>query len=210
MPVTQYKKVEKEFADRIGSALRRLFKSILALFNRPRLRLSARFTAMLIPHSESRVFVFQISRFTIMFVLFTLLVIIIGFFILAGYFPAERVSLSVTSHSIERQLEEAKQALKQLVTEKSEIDTVLRSDRKVVTSIYNNQIRQITQLVGSNFFWGYVSGVLSSLTVYFLTTLPRIFSKKKKKMSKVSGIEEAIRILEKEKQAAEGQIRVNR
>jgi mRNA-degrading endonuclease HigB of HigAB toxin-antitoxin module len=136
---------------------------------------------MVIPHSErGQIFNFQISLFSLIFIFFVILLPIVGFLILAGYFPAQKASLSLTSYTIEKRIEIAKQTLKQLETEKAEIDNVLKSDRKVVNSIYGNQIRLISQLIGNNFIWGYISGVLSSITGYYLTILlSRIFSKRK-------------------------------
>jgi murein DD-endopeptidase MepM/ murein hydrolase activator NlpD len=45
-----------------------------------------RFTVMLIPHSEKKIFNFQISFFTLIFVTFTLGIILVGFFLLATNF----------------------------------------------------------------------------------------------------------------------------
>ena len=85
MPVTQYKKVEKQFADRIGSWLRRIWVSILNLFKYVMQKGKQRFTVMLIPHSEKKIFNFQISFFTLIFVTFTLGVVLVGFFLLATH-----------------------------------------------------------------------------------------------------------------------------
>jgi murein DD-endopeptidase MepM/ murein hydrolase activator NlpD len=86
LPVTQYKKAEKEFADRLGSWLRRFWVSIVNFFKMIMVRGKQRFTVMLIPHSEKKIFNFQISFFTLIFFTFTLSVILIGFFLLATNF----------------------------------------------------------------------------------------------------------------------------
>ena len=83
MPVTQYKKVEKQFADRFGSWLRRIWVSILSFFKYIMQKGKQRFTVMLIPHSEKKIFNFQISFFTLIFVTCTLGVVLVGFFLLA-------------------------------------------------------------------------------------------------------------------------------
>ena len=83
MPVTQYKKVEKKFADRFGSWLRRIWVSILSFFKYVMQKGKQRFTVMLIPHSEKKIFNFQISFFTLIFVTCTLGVVLVGFFLLA-------------------------------------------------------------------------------------------------------------------------------
>ena len=86
MPVTQYKKVEKEFADRMGSWFRRIWVSIGNFFKYIMVKGKQRFTVMLIPHSEKKIFNFQISFFTLIFVTFTLGIILVGFFLLATNF----------------------------------------------------------------------------------------------------------------------------
>jgi len=83
LPVTQYKKVEKQFADRFGSWLRRIWVSILSFFKYIMQKGKQRFTVMLIPHSEKKIFNFQISFFTLIFVTCTLGVVLVGFFLLA-------------------------------------------------------------------------------------------------------------------------------
>jgi len=67
LPVTQYKKVEKEFADRIGSWFRRVWASLGNFFKHIMVKGKQRFTVMLIPHSEKKIFNFQISFFTLIF-----------------------------------------------------------------------------------------------------------------------------------------------
>ncbi len=88
MPVTQYKKAEKEFADRVGGSLRRAWSSLLAFFRLVVQKGRQRFTVMLIPHSEKKIFNFQISFFTLVFVTFTLSVVLVGFVVLATHFTA--------------------------------------------------------------------------------------------------------------------------
>ncbi|HTO23501.1 MAG TPA: hypothetical protein VMQ10_13590 [Spirochaetia bacterium] len=86
MPVTEYKKAEKEFADRIASWFRRAWISIGNFFKYIMVKGKQRFTVMLIPHSEKKIFNFQISFFTLIFVTTTLGIILIGFFLLATHF----------------------------------------------------------------------------------------------------------------------------
>jgi murein DD-endopeptidase MepM/ murein hydrolase activator NlpD len=88
VPVTQYKKAEKEFADRVGGFLRRAWSSLLAFFRLVVQKGRQRFTVMLIPHSEKKIFNFQISFFTLVFVTFTLSVVLVGFVVLATHFTA--------------------------------------------------------------------------------------------------------------------------
>lgn len=88
VPVSQYKKAEKEFADRLGGWLRRAWSSLAALFRFVVQKGRQRFTVMLIPHSEKKIFNFQISFFTLVFVTFTLSVVLVGFIVLATHFTA--------------------------------------------------------------------------------------------------------------------------
>jgi murein DD-endopeptidase MepM/ murein hydrolase activator NlpD len=86
LPVTEYKKAEKEFADRIASWFRRAWISIGNFFKYIMVKGKQRFTVMLIPHSEKKIFNFQISFFTLIFATFTLGIILVGFFLLATNF----------------------------------------------------------------------------------------------------------------------------
>ncbi len=103
MPVTQYKKVEKQIADRFGSWLRRIWVSILNVFKYVMQKGKQRFTVMLIPHSEKKIFNFQISFFTLIFVTFSLGVVLVGFFLLATHYTytnekITRVSLDLQNN----------------------------------------------------------------------------------------------------------------
>jgi murein DD-endopeptidase MepM/ murein hydrolase activator NlpD len=86
LPVNQYKKVEKEYADRIGAWFRRIWVSLENLFKYIMVKGKQRFTVMLIPHSEKKIFNFQISFFTLIFATSTLGVVLVGFFLLATNF----------------------------------------------------------------------------------------------------------------------------
>jgi murein DD-endopeptidase MepM/ murein hydrolase activator NlpD len=88
VPVVYYKNAEKEFADRFGGWLRRAWSSFVAFFRMVVQKGRQRFTVMLIPHSEKKIFNFQISFFTLVFVTLTLSVVLIGFVVLATHFTA--------------------------------------------------------------------------------------------------------------------------
>ena len=103
MPVTQYKNVEKQFAGRFGSWFRRIWVSMGNFFKRIMQKGKQRFTVMLIPHSEKKIFNFQISFFTLIFVTITLGVVLVGFFLLATNFTytnekITKVSLDLQSN----------------------------------------------------------------------------------------------------------------
>jgi murein DD-endopeptidase MepM/ murein hydrolase activator NlpD len=101
LPVTQYKKVEKQFADRFGSWLRRIWVSILNFFKYIMQKGKQRFTVMLIPHSEKKIFNFQISFFTLIFVTVTLSVVLVGFFLLATNFTYTNEKITRVSQDLQ-------------------------------------------------------------------------------------------------------------
>ncbi len=100
MPVTQYKKVEKDFADRLGAWFRRFWVSLANLFKYIMVKGKQRFTVMLIPHSEKKIFNFQISFFTLFFVTLTLGIVLIGFFLLATNFTYTNEQLTQTTQAL--------------------------------------------------------------------------------------------------------------
>jgi len=101
LPVTQYKKVEKQFADRFGSWLRRIWISVLNFFKYIMQKGKQRFTVMLIPHSEKKIFNFQISFFTLIFVTVTLGVVLVGFFLLATNFTYTNEKITKVSQDLQ-------------------------------------------------------------------------------------------------------------
>jgi murein DD-endopeptidase MepM/ murein hydrolase activator NlpD len=100
VPVTQYKKAEKAVADRIGTWLRVLWSSILASFRFVIQKGKQRFTVMLIPHSEKKIFNFQISFFTLIFVSSILIIILLGFFVLATHFTSTNERITKVSEEL--------------------------------------------------------------------------------------------------------------
>ena len=101
MPVTQYKNVEKQFANRLGSWIRRIWVSIANLFKYVMQKGKQRFTVMLIPHSEKKIFNFQISFFTLIFVTITLGIVLIGFFLLATNFTYTNEKITKVSQDLQ-------------------------------------------------------------------------------------------------------------
>ncbi len=100
MPVSQYKKAEKEVADRIGNRFRLLWSSLLAFFKYTTLKGKQRFTVMLIPHSEKKIFNFQISFFTLIFISSVLVIILVGFFVLATHFTSTNERITLVSEEL--------------------------------------------------------------------------------------------------------------
>jgi len=101
LPVSQYKKVEKQFADRFGSWLRRIWVSILNFFKYAVQKGKQRFTVMLIPHSEKKIFNFQISFFTLIFVTLILGVVLVGFFLLATNYTYTNEKITRVSQDLQ-------------------------------------------------------------------------------------------------------------
>ena len=119
MPVTEYKKAEKEFADRIASWFRRALISIGNFFKYIMVKGKQRFTVMLIPHSEKKIFNFQISFFTLIFVTLTLSIILVGFFILVTHFTytnEQNVRLTQERDANEKTLTSLKDEIVRLYT----------------------------------------------------------------------------------------------
>jgi murein DD-endopeptidase MepM/ murein hydrolase activator NlpD len=100
VPVTQYKKAEKEVADRIGKRFRIVWSSIRAFVKYVLQKGKQRFTVMLIPHSEKKIFNFQISFFTLIFLSSVLLVVLVGFFVLATHFTSVNEKITEVSEEL--------------------------------------------------------------------------------------------------------------
>jgi murein DD-endopeptidase MepM/ murein hydrolase activator NlpD len=85
-PVHQYKKLENELVNSLEKRWRLLWQSLSTFFKRVYQKGRQRFTVMFIPHSEKRIFNFQISVFTLFFVLSLMTVVLVGFTVLATHF----------------------------------------------------------------------------------------------------------------------------
>ena len=85
-PAHQYKKLENEIVDSLGKRLRVFWQGFLVFFKKVHQRGKQRFTVMFIPHSEKRIFNFQISVFTLIFIVFLLSVLLISFIGLTTHF----------------------------------------------------------------------------------------------------------------------------
>ncbi len=117
MPVSQYKKVEKEYADRASAWLRRFWVSLGNGFRYVMVKGKQRFTVMLIPHSEKKIFNFQISFFTLIFLTFTLGIVLLGFILLSTNFTytnEQNVRLAQDVDTYERTLADLKDQIAQI------------------------------------------------------------------------------------------------
>ena len=130
LPVNQYKKVEKEFADRIGAWFRRIWVSLGNLFRNIMVKGKQRFTVMLIPHSEKKIFNFQISFFTLIFATFTLGIILVGFFLLATSFTYtndQNASLTRSVDTYEKTLASLRDQIAEIRTAGKHLQTAVDS-----------------------------------------------------------------------------------
>jgi murein DD-endopeptidase MepM/ murein hydrolase activator NlpD len=85
-PAHQYKKLENEVVNGLQKWLRQRWQALAAFCKRVYQKGRQRFTVMFIPHSEKRIFNFQISVFTLIFVISLMGLVLAGFIVLATHF----------------------------------------------------------------------------------------------------------------------------
>ena len=100
VPVTQYKKAEKEVAERLGKGLRLVWSSFIAFWRYVAQKGKQRFTVMLIPHSEKKIFNFQISFFMLIFLSSLLVIVLAGFLVLATHFTSTNERITKVSDEL--------------------------------------------------------------------------------------------------------------
>lgn len=153
-PVNQYKRVEDEFVDRVGKKVRKAWGGLLSFFKLVIQKGKQRFTVMFIPHSEKRIFNFQISVFTLIFLFFILSVLILSFFGLSTHF-------SSTNKRIVEVTENLAESETSLESFKDEIVSL----RKVINS-FKAKMDDVLDVIGTegakNFLEKGVGGELSS------------------------------------------------
>ena len=86
MTVAQYKKLENQFSQSLGLWLRRTWVRLFETFLQGIRKGKQRFTVMVIPHTENRIFNFQISFFSLIFFTCLIGVIVAGFGLLISHF----------------------------------------------------------------------------------------------------------------------------
>jgi murein DD-endopeptidase MepM/ murein hydrolase activator NlpD len=153
LPVTQYKKAEKELADRMASWFRRIWVSITTFFKHMMIRGKQRFTVMLIPHSEKKIFNFQISFFTLIFLTLTISIILVGFFLLATNFTfinKQNVRLTQERDANEKTLTSLKDEIAAIRTTGKHFKTSIDSALSAATNLDTN-IAASANVVASSF-----------------------------------------------------------
>lgn len=131
-PVNQYKRVENEFIEQARKKTRKAWDRVIGFFKLVIQKGKQRFTVMFIPHSEKRIFNFQISVFTLIFLFFILSVLVLSFFGLSTHFTStnKRIvevseNLSESEASLESYKDEIVSLRKILKDFKGRMDDVL-------------------------------------------------------------------------------------
>ncbi|MBN1525593.1 MAG: M23 family metallopeptidase [Spirochaetales bacterium] len=82
-PVHNYKKIENNLIGSVGRSLRTVTQAIINFFRRIHHTGKQRFTVMFIPHSEKKIFNFQISIYSLSFFLVLVVMIVVVIFFLS-------------------------------------------------------------------------------------------------------------------------------
>jgi murein DD-endopeptidase MepM/ murein hydrolase activator NlpD len=136
--VSEYKKLEKRFFSYLKTHLLFLKRVIVYSYKRFVQKGKEKLTVMLIPHSEKKIFNFQISLFTISFLVMILAGIIVTFFI-----STSRYTLT------KKEMEEMKSSQDGNITALQLFQEEISSLDKEVLE-YKNNIKDIIQLLGAN------------------------------------------------------------
>jgi murein DD-endopeptidase MepM/ murein hydrolase activator NlpD len=136
--VSDYKKVEKRFFTWLNTQLLFLKRWIIYSYKRFNQKGREKLTVMLIPHSEKKIFNFQISLFTISFIILTLSGIIITFFITTSRYSITRREVEALQESQEGNVT----ALRLLKKEITSLDSTMEE--------YKNNIKDIIKLLGAS------------------------------------------------------------
>jgi murein DD-endopeptidase MepM/ murein hydrolase activator NlpD len=154
-PAHQYKRLENEIVNTLEKRLRLRWQALLAFFRRIYQKGRQRFTVMFIPHSEKRIFNFQISVFTLIFVISLMAVVLAGFIVLATHFTGTNdryVKISRSLNASESSLESYKDEIIEL---------------RKVSKDFKGKMEEVLSVVGTedaaNYMEKGVGGELSNL-----------------------------------------------
>jgi murein DD-endopeptidase MepM/ murein hydrolase activator NlpD len=100
LTVAQYKKLENQFAQSLGLWLRRTWVRLFEAFLMGMRKGKQRFTVMIIPHTENRIFNFQISFFSLIFFTCLIGVVLTGFALLVTHFRPMNERLQQVSQDL--------------------------------------------------------------------------------------------------------------
>ena len=136
--VSDYKKLEKRFFSYLNTQLVFLKRWIIYSYKRFNQKGREKLTIMLIPHSEKKIFNFQISIFTISFIIFILSGIIISFFISTSRYSLTKREIESLRNTQEGNMSALKTLRKEVSSLNSSID------------LYKNNIKDIIKLLGAH------------------------------------------------------------
>lgn len=136
--MSEYKKIEKRFFSYLNTHLVYLKRWIVHSYKRFLQKGREKLTVMLIPHSEKKIFNFQISLFTISFLILVLAVIIVSFFISTSRY-------TLTKKEIDELQSAQEGSLNSMILFKEELTNL---EKSVVD--YKNNIKDIIKILGAN------------------------------------------------------------
>ena len=128
MTVAQYKKLENQFAQSVGLWLRRTWVKLLDAFLLGMRKGRQRFTVMIIPHTENRIFNFQISFFSLIFFTCLIGVIVAGFTLLVLRFQPMNERL----HRISLDLRDSETSIQNL---RDQVSALRKAEKTFMVSL---------------------------------------------------------------------------
>jgi murein DD-endopeptidase MepM/ murein hydrolase activator NlpD len=132
-PVNQYRTLENEIVDKVGTRFRLFGGAISRFFRNIGRRGRQRFTVMLVPHSEKKIFNFQISLVSLVFLSLLLIVVLVAFFGLATHFSGTSRLLTTRAE----RLESTEANLEVLREEIAELQRVAKSFETTLSGTLN-------------------------------------------------------------------------
>ncbi len=136
--MSEYKKLEKRFVSYLKSYLTVFKRWIIYLYKRTVQKGKDKLTVMLIPHSEKKIFNFQISIFTICFLVILLSGIVVTFFISTSRY-------TLTKKEMEKLVSAQEGNVSALRTFEDEIESLDK-----VVSDYKTDIKDIIKILGAS------------------------------------------------------------
>jgi len=136
--LSDYKKFEKRFFSWLNTQLLFLKRWMIYSYKRFNQKGREKLTVMLIPHSEKKIFNFQISLFTISFLVLLLSGIVITFFVTTSRYSLTKREVE----SLQKSQEVSVTALKLLKKEITSLDTTVEG--------YKGNIKDIIKLLGAS------------------------------------------------------------
>ncbi|HUI69637.1 MAG TPA: hypothetical protein VL354_03885, partial [Spirochaetia bacterium] len=130
LTVAQYKKLENQFAQSLALWLRRTWIRLFEAFLLGMRKGRQRFTVMIIPHSENRIFNFQISFFSLIFFTCLIGIILAGFSLLVTHFSPMNERL----HKISVDLRDSETSIEDL---RDQVSALRRAEKVFQVSLKN-------------------------------------------------------------------------